>query len=175
MDMKNKSSDGKSNINQHEKIWSNRKAKMARIAQHNILINDKEKTEHKNNLKREVWGMNKGCVYQTPPIAVPFITQVCLVANQHDNDITSSLCSDIVYPLWGLLERVEIWGTEGEKSGKVSLKRKKNCVGNYWLINLYNPNLALVKSHLIHFKAKISQKKVCKQTVNMKIVKTEDG
>ncbi len=36
-------------------------------------------------------------------------------------------------------------------------------------------NLAVVKSHLIHFKAKISQKKVCKQTVNMKIVKTEDG
>lgn len=40
--------------------------------------------------------------------AVPFIRQVCFVANQHDNDITSSLRSDIIYPLWGLLEGVKV-------------------------------------------------------------------
>lgn len=35
---------------------------------------------------------------------IPFIGQVRFVPNKHDNDITSSLRSDIIDPLWSLLE-----------------------------------------------------------------------
>lgn len=39
----------------------------------------------------------------------PFVCKVCLVSHQHDDDITSPLCSDIINPLCSLLERVDVW------------------------------------------------------------------
>ena len=39
---------------------------------------------------------------------LPFVGQVCLVSDQHDDDITSPLGSDIINPLGGLLERVDV-------------------------------------------------------------------
>lgn len=46
---------------------------------------------------------------------VPLICQVCFIADQHDDDITSSLCPHVLDPLWCLLEGVHV------------CSRKKNC------------------------------------------------
>lgn len=49
--------------------------------------------------------------YSFPHIShnhVPFIRQVCFIPNKHDNDITSSLRSNVINPLWGLLEWIKI-------------------------------------------------------------------
>ena len=46
---------------------------------------------------------------------VPFISQIGFVPNKHDDDITSPLCSDIINPLWGLLEWIQIWGEQPNK------------------------------------------------------------
>lgn len=40
---------------------------------------------------------------------LPLVGQVRLVAHQHDDNIAAPLCPDIVDPLRGLLEGVEIW------------------------------------------------------------------
>lgn len=45
---------------------------------------------------------------------VPFICQVCFIANEHDDDVTSSLCSHVVNPFWRLLEWINICGEERE-------------------------------------------------------------
>jgi hypothetical protein len=40
---------------------------------------------------------------------LPLVSQVCLVAHQHDDHIAAPLCPDVVNPLRGLLEGVQIW------------------------------------------------------------------
>lgn len=39
----------------------------------------------------------------------PFVCEVRLVSHQHDDDITSPLCSHVVNPFCGLLEGVDVW------------------------------------------------------------------
>lgn len=39
----------------------------------------------------------------------PFVREVCLISHQHDDDITSPLCSHIIDPFRSLLEGVHIW------------------------------------------------------------------
>ena len=43
------------------------------------------------------------------PLHLPLVGQVRLVAHQHDDDVTAPLCPDVIDPLRGLLEGVEIW------------------------------------------------------------------
>ena len=43
------------------------------------------------------------------PLHLPLVSQIRLVAHQHDDHIAAPLCPDIINPLRGLLEGVEIW------------------------------------------------------------------
>lgn len=40
----------------------------------------------------------------------PLLLQICFVPDEHDDDVTSSLCPDIINPFAGLLEWVHICG-----------------------------------------------------------------
>lgn len=51
------------------------------------------------------------------PLYLPLVGQVRLIAHQHDDHIAAPLCPDIINPLRGLLEGVEIW------RWKVGIKR----------------------------------------------------
>lgn len=57
---------------------------------------------------------------------IPFICQVCFVPNKHNNDITSSLRSNIVNPLWGLLKRIKICGIKKTTDIKVHGNHRKH-------------------------------------------------
>lgn len=39
----------------------------------------------------------------------PFVCKIRLVPDQHDDDVASSLCPDVVDPFGGLLEGVDVW------------------------------------------------------------------
>lgn len=49
---------------------------------------------------------------------LPLIAQVCFIADQHNNDITSSFCPHILNPLWRLLEGVHICSRRKKNNNK---------------------------------------------------------
>lgn len=59
---------------------------------------------------------------------LPFVCKVCFISHQHDNDVTSPLCSHVVYPFCGLLEGVNIWKRNELEAGRwTSSNRVKGC------------------------------------------------
>lgn len=53
----------------------------------------------------EAWRAGPAC----QPLHLPLVSQIRLVAHQHDDDVAAPLCPDIINPLRGLLEGVEVW------------------------------------------------------------------
>lgn len=58
----------------------------------------------------------------SPPL--PLVGQVSFVPHQHDDDIAAPLCPNVIDPLGGLLERVQVCGeeTEGKAKDKARFK-----------------------------------------------------
>lgn len=54
---------------------------------------------------------------------LPFVCKVCFISHQHDNDVTSPLCSHVVDPFRGLLEGVNIWKRNELRGRKMDIEQ----------------------------------------------------
>lgn len=57
----------------------------------------------------EAWRVGPAC----QPLHLPLVSQVRLVAHQHDDNVAAPLRPDVIDPLRGLLEGVEVWRWKG--------------------------------------------------------------
>lgn len=62
----------------------------------------------------------QGSKAASPP-PLPLVCQVSFVPHQHDDDIASSLCPNIINPLGGLLERIQVCREESKRVLRMKL------------------------------------------------------